>query len=105
LFLPEASDYIASSGAESVQLAKSVEESEFVCGLRDEARRNKMPIHVGIHEPGENRDKVKNTLVWIDQHGNILQKYQKIHLFDVAIKDGPVLKESEYVPVSSAPGL
>lgn len=95
LFLPEASDYIASSGPETVSLVKPVDKSEFVLGLREEARREKLPIHVGVHEPGLNAAKVKNTLLWINEQGEIAQRYQKIHLFDVDIKDGPVLKESK----------
>lgn len=97
LFLPEAADYIASSGPESVKLVRSVDESDFVRGLRDEARRHQLPIQVGVHEPGESANKVKNTLLWIDQNGEILQRYQKVHLFDVDIKGGPVLKESDWV--------
>lgn len=95
LFLPEASDYVASSADESVRLVKSVHDSEFVQGLRQEARRERLPIHVGVHEPGDDPRKVKNTLLWINENGDITQRYQKIHLFDVDIKDGPVLKESE----------
>ena len=95
LFLPEASDYIASSKEESVRLVKPVHESEFVLGLREDARREKLPIQVGVHEPGSDAHKVKNTVLWIDESGEITQRYQKIHLFDVDIKDGPVLKESE----------
>jgi hypothetical protein len=40
---------------------------------------------------------VKNTLIWIDDKGDITQHYQKIHLFDVDIKGGPILKESAWV--------
>ncbi|KAK4142655.1 carbon-nitrogen hydrolase [Dichotomopilus funicola] len=97
LFLPEASDYIASSGPETVSLVRPIDRSEFVLGLREEARREKLPIHVGVHEPGLNAAKVKNTLLWINELGEITQRYQKIHLFDVEIKDGPVLKESNSV--------
>lgn len=97
LFLPEASDYIASSSNESASLVKPVQESEFVLGLREEARREMLPIHVGIHEPGLNPGKIKNTVLWIDDEGQIAQRYQKIHLFDVDIKGGPVLKESNSV--------
>lgn len=97
LFLPEASDYIGSSASETVFLAKSVQESEFVVGLQDEARRSKLSINVGIHEPAEGGNKVKNTLIWIDERGDIVQRYQKLHLFDVEIKGGPILKESQYV--------
>jgi predicted amidohydrolase len=95
LFLPEASDYIAGSGAETVSLVQPVDKSEFVLGLREEARREKLPIHVGVHEPGVDAAKVKNTVLWIDERGEIAHRYQKIHLFDVDIKDGPVLKESK----------
>lgn len=97
LFLPEASDYIASSAAETVSLVRSVQDSEFVRGLQDEARRASLPINVGIHEPAQGGQKVKNTSIWIDEKGNITHRYQKIHLFDVDIKNGPILKESEYV--------
>ncbi|PLB46747.1 carbon-nitrogen hydrolase [Aspergillus steynii IBT 23096] len=96
LFLPEASDYIGSSAAESVSLVRSVQESEFVLGLQKEARQANLHINVGIHEPAPD-GRVKNTLVWIDEKGVISQRYQKIHLFDVDIKDGPVLKESSSV--------
>ncbi|RMD44358.1 hypothetical protein DV735_g785, partial [Chaetothyriales sp. CBS 134920] len=51
LFLPEASDYIASSAAESVALCRSVADSPFVRGLQDTARQHGLRINVGIHEP------------------------------------------------------
>ncbi|AEO59369.1 hypothetical protein MYCTH_102295 [Thermothelomyces thermophilus ATCC 42464] len=97
LFLPEASDYIASSPAETVALVRPVDKSEFVLGLQEEARREKLPIHVGVHEPGLDSNKVKNTVLWINERGEIAHRYQKIHMFDVDIKDGPVLKESNSV--------
>ena len=52
---------------------------------------------MGIHEPAEGGKRVKNTLIWIDEVGAITQRYQKLHLFDVDIKDGPILKESTSV--------
>ncbi|MCJ1483379.1 Carbon-nitrogen hydrolase [Schaereria dolodes] len=97
LFLPEASDYIARSAAETVSLARSVQDSDFVKGLQHEARETKLSINVGIHEPAEGGKKVKNTLLWIDEQGQIVQRYQKLHLFDVDIEGGPVLKESKSV--------
>lgn len=93
LFLPEASDYIGSSAAETVSLARSVQDNEFVLGLQKEARDANLHINVGIHEPAQG-GRVKNTLVWINEKGDIAERYQKTHLFDVEIKDGPILRES-----------
>jgi len=45
---------------------------------------------------------VKNTLIWIDEKGTITQRYQKLHLFDVEIEGGPVLKESNSVEPGNA---
>ncbi|KAL8703377.1 MAG: hypothetical protein Q9201_003433 [Fulgogasparrea decipioides] len=97
LFLPEASDYIAPSAAETVSLVQPTSVSPFVLGLQSSAREHRLSINVGIHEPAQNGKKVKNTLVWIDEHGEIKHRYQKLHLFDVDIPGGPVLKESNSV--------
>lgn len=70
-------------------------ESEFVLGLRDEAQKAKLHINVGVHEPTEDGKKSKNVLLWIDDKGEITQRYQKVHLFDADIENGPVNKESE----------
>lgn len=96
LFLPEASDYMGSSPEETVSLVKSVQESEFVKGLQAEAKSNNLAINVGVHEPTTDGKKVKNTLLWIDQQGEIVQRYQKLHMFDADMKNGPQLKESRY---------
>jgi predicted amidohydrolase len=95
LFLPEASDYIASSAAESVSLALPAASSPFVQGLQKAAKDYTMAINVGVHEPADGGTRVKNTLLWIDEEGNIPQRYQKVHMFDVDIDNGPALRESE----------
>jgi len=97
LFLPEAADYIGSGPDESAKLVRSVKESEFVLGLQKEAKKNKLPISVGVHEPTTDGKKVKNTHLWIDEHGDIVQRYQKLHMFDVEIENGPKMQESKYV--------
>ncbi|KAJ4372852.1 Carbon-nitrogen hydrolase [Neocucurbitaria cava] len=94
LFLPEASDYITTGPSSS--LCKPITDSEFVLGLRASAKQYHLPINVGIHEPTPS-GKVANTLLWIDSQGDITHRYQKLHLFDVDIKDGPQLKESNTV--------
>ncbi|RMZ82826.1 hypothetical protein DV737_g1863, partial [Chaetothyriales sp. CBS 132003] len=96
----QASDYIASSPAESVSLCKSVRESPFVLGLQKIARQHSLLINVGIHEPTEPpSQRVKNTLIWIDTHGAIVHRYQKLHLFNIDLRPdgGPLLKESDRI--------
>lgn len=101
LFLPEAADYIASNASETISLCKSVDDSEFIQGLRAETKKHGMPICVGVHEPTPSGAKVKNTLLWINEAGEVARRYQKLHLFDVEIKDGPILKESNSVEAGS----
>ncbi|KAL8808854.1 MAG: hypothetical protein Q9200_003957 [Gallowayella weberi] len=97
LFLPEASDYIAPSASETVSLVQPASSSPFVLGLQESARNHRLSINVGIHEPAQGGKKVKNTLLWIDEHGEIKHRYQKLHLFDVDIPGGPTLQESNSV--------
>ncbi|GME81719.1 unnamed protein product [Ambrosiozyma monospora] len=102
LFLPEASDYIAKNTNHSKEIVKSVHESPFILKIQDKLKElnqsgKSLFVAVGIHEPSEKSDRVKNTLIWINEKGQIDQRYQKIHLFDVDIKDGPILKESNAV--------
>ncbi|KAK7894570.1 Carbon-nitrogen hydrolase [Exophiala xenobiotica] len=103
LFLPEASDYIASSPTESVSLCQDVTKSPFVRGLQQAARENRLSINVGIHEPTDPPSKrIKNTLIWIDKEGDIVHRYQKLHLFDIDLRpDGPRMKESDSVESGS----
>ncbi|KAH8678691.1 nitrilase-like protein, partial [Tricladium varicosporioides] len=98
LFLPEASDYISHSAQETFSLVRSVEDSEYVTGLRREAKKHNLAINAGIHEPGEiNSRKVKNTSIWISEHGEIIQRYQKLHLFEMDIPNGPRARESDII--------
>jgi len=99
LFLPEASDYIGSSPDETKVLCKPVSQSPFVLGLQEDARIHRLPISVGIHEPSDNptSKRIKNTLLWIDENGRIVHRYQKLHLFDLEIEGGPIMKESNII--------
>lgn len=85
-----------------MSLVKSVKDSPFVVGLQEAAREFKLAINVGIHEPTKEGKKVKNTLIWIDERGSIVQRYQKLHLFDLEIEGGPVMRESDSVEKGSS---
>lgn len=68
-------------------------------GLQEEARKHKLPISVGVHEPSDNPEskRIKNTLLWIDENGEIAQRYQKLHLFDLEMENGPSMRESNTI--------
>ncbi|ROV95094.1 hypothetical protein VSDG_05768 [Cytospora chrysosperma] len=105
LFLPEASDYIASSPQESLSLARPESESPFVQGLQAAAKQHGVHVHVGIHvpvpvEPSSSSSssspptagapttttKLLNRTIWILPTGEIdpARNYDKVHLFDYA---------------------
>lgn len=95
LFLPEASDYISSSSEHGLLLVESVE-TDFVAAIKGLVRGTPLQVAVGIHSPGVNKEKVKNELLWISD-GEVKHRYQKIHLFDVNVPQGPILQELKSV--------
>ena len=68
-------------------------------GLQKTAHEHSLSINVGIHEPTDPPSKrIKNTLIWIDTKGEIVHRYQKLHMFDIDLRpDGPHLKESDSI--------
>ncbi|CAH0059496.1 unnamed protein product [Clonostachys solani] len=97
LFLPEASDYIATDAQASRDLAVAQSSSPFVLGLQEAAKTNGVAIHVGIHHrpapaqvPGEEEDskaaagRILNRAIYIAADGRIDDSaaYDKLHVFD-----------------------
>ena len=99
MFLPEASDYISRSLEEGLSLCVPADKSPFILGLQEEAKKHSLPISVGVHEPSDNpkSKRIKNNLIWIDEKGDIAHRYQKVHLFDLELENGPVFKESNFI--------
>jgi deaminated glutathione amidase len=68
------------------------------------ARNTKTELVLGgFWEKSDGLNKVKNACVYIDENGNVKAIYRKIHLFDVTLSDGTVIKESETVSAGSEP--
>ncbi|KAH3678544.1 hypothetical protein WICPIJ_008837 [Wickerhamomyces pijperi] len=106
LFLPEASDYIAKSMEFSKKIVKPVETNPFVLQIQEKLQKlhqegKFIQINVGIHEPSTKSDRVLNTSIWLNSKGEIVQRYQKIHLFDVNIPNGAIIQESQGVEPGS----
>ena len=80
IFLPEASDFIASSSNEAVQITQNEgNPGQFLQGLRQEAREHKVYINAGVHWPAT-ETQASNVSVWIGPEGDILKTYKKLHL-------------------------
>ncbi|GCE97487.1 carbon-nitrogen hydrolase [Zygosaccharomyces mellis] len=107
IFFPEATDYISQNAAHSRKLAE--ETPKFISRLQQEIKSlmskstKKIDVSIGVHLPStglelqKGDDRVKNVLLYIDHRGEILHTYQKMHLFDVDVPHGPILKESRSV--------
>lgn len=51
-------------------------------GLQAEAKREKLPLVVGVHEPvAKDSGKVRNTCLYIDGNGEIKERYVSFPLF------------------------
>lgn len=115
LFLPEAADYLSRDATHSRELAGR-SQTQFIAQIQNLVRRvfelSTGPEHdrgifvaVGVHEPGNSitaESKVQNNQLWIDNHGDIVHRYLKLHLFDISITNGPILKESNSVEAGKA---
>lgn len=108
IFLPEATDFIAPA-ANVAALTRSKEARDFVQGIREAAKSARIWVSVGIHEDpaassagsngsetgnGKNKERCYNTQLLVDELGEIRARYRKTHLFDVDIKGGLSILES-----------
>ena len=95
LFLPEASAFLGETSQETVAQAQELDTSTVVERFRDLAKEHSLNMSFCLHEAAGG-EKAYNTQVVLDERGEIKARYRKVHLFDVDVPRGPVLKESRY---------
>lgn len=66
----------------------------FINSIRHEAKIQNIAVSIGVHERTKDTLKLMNSHILIENSGDILAVYRKIHLFDVNILNGPSLQES-----------
>ncbi|CAI5756191.1 unnamed protein product [Candida verbasci] len=98
LFLPEATDYLSKNAEHSYKLSNQTN-SQFLTPLLKNIKElnGNTYVSIGLHLPSKTSEKVRNLQILINPNGEIIKEYQKIHLFDVEVENGPILKESNSV--------
>lgn len=101
LCLPENFSFVGSKDGESLGIADTLDGPimQRYCSL---ARESRIWLSLGgFQEKGPDEEHLCNTHVLLDDLGNIRSSYSKIHLFDVDVPGGPVLKESNFTTPGS----
>ena len=97
LFLPEYCGGLVSDGPRLCPPSAPEESHEVLAALREVAARRGVWMNIGslaVDGPGE---KILNRGYMIGPDGEILGRYDKIHMFDVSLADGAVYRESDTV--------
>lgn len=98
-FFPEACDYLTDNKKDTVAMALPLNGATLTA-YKEIAVCNDIWLSLGgLHEALPNSaDRISNTHVLINNKGEIISTYRKIHLFDMDNKNtGVRLKESDYV--------
>ncbi|WP_425046241.1 carbon-nitrogen hydrolase family protein [Primorskyibacter sp. S87] len=102
LFLPEYCGGLKSDGHKLRPPAAPEEEHPFLQEICEFAQARKIWINVGSIAVTGPDGRILNRGLMIDDQGRIRGRYDKIHLFDVALSDYEVYRESETVAPGNA---
>lgn len=93
--MPENVNYV---GTESAANAEEVPGGPTFCHLSALAQKHQVWLHCGsIYEKNPNDPRPYNCNMVINPKGELVAKYHKLHPFDVVIKNGPEVKESDRI--------
>ena len=100
---PEMTNLLA---ANREQLLKTIVEEKAdpsLAAFRDMARKHSLHVHVGSLAVKHSDDRASNRAFLLDPQGEIVARYDKIHMFDVDLGNGETYRESNnYTPGESA---
>ena len=92
--LPECATSLQKNSILTKELAKTENENFSLQTLREIAKINSIFVLIGSL-PIKASDKLVNRSFLIGPEGNILYKYDKIHLYDVNLPNGDIFRESD----------
>lgn len=96
IFLPEVANVVQRDADAARQEVKTESDDPFLDMVRCIARDKQTWIHIGslAMQPGDADGRLANRGLLIDQTGAINARYDKIHMFDVALAGGETYRES-----------
>lgn len=103
VLLPEACTFLGPEAAKPAILEPlpdpavrdpAFEPGPILARLQHLARETAVHLVFGFHERAPEPGKSYNTCVHLNAAGEMVARYRKIHLFDVSLADGTVLRES-----------
>ena len=98
IVLPENFAFLGEHETAKMAVAEAVPgDGRILSTMRQLARDQKVDLVLGGMPEAVSATHVHNTSVYVDARGDIRGIYRKIHLFDVAIPDGAVYRESASV--------
>jgi predicted amidohydrolase len=98
VLVPECFAYLGPEQGKLALAEPLPEGGPILARMRALARAHSVELVLGgFWERGTSPGKVKNACVHLDATGEVRAVYRKIHLFDVDLPDGTVLKESDTV--------
>jgi predicted amidohydrolase len=65
-----------------------------LAAMREAARKHSIYVHIGSLAVKASPDKAANRSFLIDRRGDVIARYDKIHMFDVDLADGESYRES-----------
>ena len=100
--LPECATSLQKNSILTKKLAKTESENFSLQTFKEIAKLNSIFILIGSL-PIKANDKLVNRSFLVGPEGNVLYKYDKIHLFDVELPNGDIFRESDtYLPGNKA---
>ena len=100
--LPECATSLQKNSILTKELAKTEDENFSLQTLKEMAKLNSIFILIGSL-PIKAHNKLVNRSYLIGPNGDVLYKYDKIHLFDVDLPNGKIFRESHtYLPGNKA---
>ena len=100
---PEMTNILAANRAQLFAAVVEERADPSLAAFRDMARKHSLHVHVGSLAVKHTDDRASNRAFLIDPQGEIVARYDKIHMFDVDLGNGESYRESNnYAPGESA---